>query len=66
MSFHFGNLCLSGLLLADSSDTAPSFFVLPDPLRSMTGDFKTRVDESLAKLQAVKPAEPEKPAEPTK
>ncbi len=30
------------------------------------GDFKTRVDESLAKLQAGKPPEPAKPAEPAK
>lgn len=27
------------------------------------GDFKTRVDESLAKLKNAKPAEPAKPAE---
>jgi len=30
------------------------------------GDFKTRVDESLAKLQAAKPAEPVKPQDTTK
>src|SRR5271157_6503168 len=30
------------------------------------GDFKTRVDESLAKLQAAKPAEPAKPQDSTK
>jgi len=30
------------------------------------GDFKTRVDESLAKLKAAKPPEPVKPAEATK
>jgi hypothetical protein len=30
------------------------------------GDFKTRVDESLAKLKAAKPPEPAKPADPTK
>jgi hypothetical protein len=29
------------------------------------GDFKKRVDDSLAKLKAAEPAEPGRPAEPT-
>ena len=51
MSFHFRNLCLSGSLLGEMQvGSNYSGWEHNDK-----GDFKTRVDESLAKLKAAQP-----------